>query len=83
MLLHLKTTLGRIQQLDTHCAKGASRNHVASKGREGVSQKATKGYEIGGRDLPKGHVAKIIENFIKFSALKFEMKLWNTSKRPF
>ena len=40
---------------------GASRNHVASKGGRGVSQKATKGHVRGGGGSPKGHVAKIIE----------------------
>ena len=47
---------------------GASRNHVASKGKGGgstkSSRKSTRGIREG--DLPKGYVAKIIENLSNF-----------------
>ena len=47
---------------------GASRNHVASKGEGGGPPKAHESLRGGIRegDLPKGYVAKIIENLSNF-----------------
>ena len=57
----LNSVFGGIQKPRSQLAGG--------RGSTKRSRKATRGEG----DLPKGHVAKIIENFIKFSALK-----WNS-----
>ena len=40
------------------CLRGHPETKYPVRGREGVSQKDTKGYKGGGGSFPKGHVAK-------------------------
>ena len=61
------------------CSLGAIQKPRSQFGGEGVSQKATKGYEGGEGSLPKGHVAKMIENLSKFPFLRDTLDHFKTN----